>query len=183
VQVADRWHLWDNLSRHVARLVAAHDTCLPEPAPKAADPAADEPADLSVLQCPDSVRVANTRQRYQQVNDLREQGLSMRAIARRLDVNFKTVRRYVRASSVDVLVAGGVQVSVLDPFKPYLNDRLADGERNATRLLAEIIGQGYTGGYNTLARYLRPLRRLDAATLSLVAVSGGFWSNYLALVG
>src|SRR5664279_5312117 len=90
----------------------------------------------------------------------------MRAIARRLDVNFKTVRRYVRASSVDVLVAGGVQVSVLGSFKPYLNDRLAEGERNATRLLGEITGQGYPGGYNTLARYLRPLRRLDAATLA-----------------
>ena len=90
----------------------------------------------------------------------------MRAIARRLDVNFKTVRRYVRAASVDALLAGGVQVSVLDPFKPYLNDRLADGERNATLLLAEITEQGYTGGYNTLNRYLRPLRRLDAATLA-----------------
>jgi hypothetical protein len=59
-----------------------------------------------------------------------------------------------------------VQVSVLDPFKPYLNGRLAGGERNATLLLAEITGQGYTGRYNTLARYLRPLRRLDAATLA-----------------
>jgi len=166
VQVADRWHLWDNLCRHVERLVATHHACLPEPATPAADHAADEPADLSVLQWPDTVRVANTRQRYQQVRDLREQGLSMGAIARRLDVNFKTVRRYVRAASVDVLVAGGVQVSVLDPFKPYLNDRLANGERNATLLLAEITGQGYTGGYNTLARYLRPLRRLDAATLA-----------------
>jgi len=55
---------------------------------------------------------------------------------------------------------------VLDPFKPYLNERLAQGERNATLLLTEITGQGYTGGYNTLARYLRPLRRLDAATLA-----------------
>ena len=53
---------------------------------------------------------------------------------------------------------------MLDPFKPYLHERLADGERNATVLLAEITEQGYTGGYNTLARYLRPLRRLDAAT-------------------
>ena len=90
----------------------------------------------------------------------------MRMIARRLGLNFKTVRRYVRVASVDVLLAGGIQVSVLDPFKPYLNDRLADGERNATRLLAEITGQGYPGGYNTLNRYLRPLRRLDAATLA-----------------
>ena len=48
----------------------------------------------------------------------------------------------------------------------YLNERLVEGERNATRLLAEITGQGYNGGYNTLARYLRPLRRLDAAALA-----------------
>jgi len=116
-----------------------------------------------VLRWPDTVRVANTRQRYQQLNELREQGLSMQAIARRLEVNFKTARRYVRAASVDALLAGGVQASVLDPFKAYLIDRLAHGERNATRLLAEITGQGYTGGYNTLNRYLRPLRRLDAA--------------------
>ena len=83
----------------------------------------------------------------------------MRMIARRLGLNFKTVRRYVRVASVDVLLAGGIQVSVLDPFKPYLNDRLADGERNATRLLAEITGQGYPGGYNTLARVRRVPRR------------------------
>ena len=33
-------------------------------------------------------------------------------------------------------------------------------------MLAEITGQGYTCGYNTLNRYVRPLRRLDAATLA-----------------
>jgi len=75
VQVADRWHLWDNLCRHVERLVAAHHTCLPEPT--AATSEDEEPADLSVLRWPDTVRVANTRQRYQQLNELREQGLSM----------------------------------------------------------------------------------------------------------
>jgi transposase len=167
VQVADRWHLWDNLCRHVERLVAAHHACLPEPtAPAMDDPVADHPTDMSVLQWPDTVRVEHTRQRHQRTHDLREQGLSMRAIARRLDLNFKTVRRYLRAASVDSLLASGVQVSVLDPFKPYLNGRLAQGERNATVLLVEITGQGYTGGYNTLARYLRPLRRVDAARLA-----------------
>ena len=133
----------DNLCRHVERLVAAHHACLPEPtAPAMNDAGADNPIDLSVLQWPDTVRVAHTRQRYDQTHDLRDQGLSMRAIARRLDLNFKTVGRYLRAGSVDSLLAGGVQVSVLDPFKPYLNDRLAEGARNATKLLAEITGQG-----------------------------------------
>lgn len=163
VQVADRWHLWDNLCRHVERLVAAHHACLPEPA----TPATEAPPDPAVLlQWPDTTLAVNTRRRYQQVHDLRELGLSMRAIARRLDVDFKTVRRYVRSSSVDVLVAGGVQVSVLDPFKPYLNVRLAEGVRNVIMLLREITEQGYTGSYNTLNRYVRPLRRLDAAALA-----------------
>ena len=90
----------------------------------------------------------------------------MRSIARRLDLNYKTVRRYLRAGSVDSRLAGGVRASVLDSVKPYLHDRLVAGVRNATVLHAEIAEQGYAGGYNTLARYLRPLRRVDAAALA-----------------
>jgi hypothetical protein len=97
----------------------------------------------------------------------------MRAIARKLDLNFKTVRRYLRADSVDTLLAGGVRASVLDSFKPYLHDRLADGERNATVLHVEIAERGYTGGYKTLARYLRPLRRVDAAALAGLSTRPG----------
>ena len=54
-------------------------------APAMNDAGADSPIDLSVLQWPDTVRVAHTRQRHQRTHDLRDQGLSMRAIARRLD--------------------------------------------------------------------------------------------------
>ena len=79
------------------------------------------------------------------------------------------MRRYLRAASVDSLLAGGVRVSVLDSFKPYLNERMAEGQRNATVLLGEIAEQGYTGGYKTLARYLRPLRRVEAASLAALS--------------
>ena len=170
IQVADRWHLWDNLCRHVERLVAAHHACLPEPVVPAQEigPDPGDPVDPVVPTWPDTARIGHTRQRYDQTHDLRDQGLSMRAIARRLDLNFKTVRRYLRADSVDALLAGGVRVSVLDSFKPYLHDRLADGVRNATVLHREIAEQGYTGGYKNLARYLRPLRRIEAAALAML---------------
>jgi transposase len=171
IQVADRWHLWDNLCQHVERLVVAHHTCLSEPVirePEVPDP--DDPANLVVpLWPPDTVRVEHTRQRYDQTHELRERGLSMRAIARKLDLNFKTVRRYLRADSVETLLVGGVRSSVLDSFKPYLHDRLADGMRNATVLHTEIAERGYTGGYVTLRRYLRPLRHIEAAAVAALA--------------
>lgn len=48
-------------------------------------------------------------------------------------------------------------------------------------LQAEITEQGYTGGYNTLNRYVRPLRRLDAAQLGLASSasrsSSGRWAG------
>ena len=93
----------------------------------------------------------------------------MWAIARKLDLNFKTVRRYLRADTVETLLAGGVRSSVLDPFKPYLHERFADGQGNATVLHAEIIERGYTGGYTTLRRYLQPLRHIETAAVAALS--------------
>ena len=38
-------------------------------------------------------------------------------------------------------------------------------------LHTEIAERGYTGGYVTLARYLRPLRRIDVAALAALPPS------------
>ena len=169
VQVADRWHMWDNLCQHVNKLVAAHHTCLVEPAPRDdSEHSSGEPAGPATLDQLRTTRSEHTRWRSLEIHALRVQGLSMPMIARRLELDFKTVRRYLRADSVEQLIAGGVRVSKLDPFKPYLHQRLSAGARNATALHAEIVEQGYTGSYPTLERYLKPLRRSDAATLAQV---------------
>jgi len=172
-QVADRWHMWDNLCQHVNKLVAAHHTCLVEPAPAASPSDTDEhcsgePAGLAVLDLQRTTRSERTRWRWCEIRTLRVQGLSMPMIARRLGLDFKTVRRYLCADSVEQLAASGVRASNLDPFKPYLHQRLTAGIRSGTALHAEIVEQGYTGSCHTLERYLKPLRRSDAATLAQV---------------
>ncbi len=155
------------------KLVAAHHTCLVEPTPAAApredgEHCSGEPAGRAVLDLRLTTRSERTRWRWCEIHALRVQGLSMAVIARRLGLDFKTVRRYLRADSIEQLVAGGVRASKLDPFKPYLHQRLTTSVRDATALHAEILNQGYTGSYHTVERYLKPMRLTDAATLAQV---------------
>jgi transposase len=47
---------------------------------------------------------------------------------------------------------------VLDPFAPYLRERVADGVLNATKLYTELQHQGYGGGVAVVRRFVQPLR-------------------------
>ncbi len=50
-------------------------------------------------------------------------------------------------------------MSKLEPFKPYLNERLQAGVWNAQVLLRELRGRDYSGGYTILTDWLRPQRK------------------------
>jgi len=171
VQVADRWHMWDNLCQHVNKLVAAHHTCLVEcttPPTVDSERWTGKPSGVTMLDQQRTTRSEHARWRFLEIHALAVQGPPVPMIASRLELDYKTVRRYLRAENLEQLIAGGVRTSKLDPFKPYLQQRLTVGARNATALHAEIVEEGYTGSNNTLERYLKPLRRSDAATLAQV---------------
>ena len=175
-QVADRWHLWDNLCQ-VNTLVAAHHTFLIEPhvAPAAttvggAD-CSGEPAGVAGVDqlrtpgpsAPDggSWRSTPCTCRTYTADDHLQARLGRQ--------NRAAPPAYRRCRQ---LVAGGVRTSKLDPFKPYLHQRLTARVRNATALHAEIVAQGYTGSYPVLERYLQRWRRIDAATVAQVRRPG-----------
>lgn len=94
---------------------------------------------------------------------LHASGLSIREIARRTGFSRNTVRKYLRRPAVPRYGPRPERPSKLDPFKPYLRQRMAEGVFNANRLLHELRAQGYTGGKTILKDYLRPHRPAKAS--------------------
>jgi transposase len=154
VQVADRWHLMHNLSEAVQKVVGRHRRCLQPPAP---EPVAAGPAPSTAV----GRRVTNTRQRHAAVHALLAKGLGIKAIARQLQLDRKTVRRYARAASPEQLLGPNPSSPSgrLGPFKPYLQARCAEGVTATSMLLDEIRARGYRGGERTLRRFLVQIRR------------------------
>jgi transposase len=158
VQVADRFHLWQNLAKAVEKCADAHRACLADPAPPAAleeqGPALPEPEREPG---PDGKYAERTQRHHALVHGLRAEGRGLREIARHLGWGLHTVQRLDRAATWQELVDGRWQAprpSKLDPFKPYL-DQHADGARGSIRrLFLEIQALGYDGSYPVVRDYL-----------------------------
>jgi transposase len=91
--------------------------------------------------------------------ELHGQGVSIRRIAADLGIARNTVRTYLRAEGVPTPKPRRKRGSLLDPFAPYLDERLAAGVTNCVVLLRELRGRGYAGSYALLTAYVRPRRR------------------------
>jgi transposase len=92
--------------------------------------------------------------------DLHRQGLSVSAIARQLDLDRKTVRKYIERGLEPPAYGPRLpRASLVTPFEPYLRQRIVDfPELTGSRLLREIKELGYGGGYTTVKDFLRTVR-------------------------
>jgi hypothetical protein len=102
-------------------------------------------------------RRAKRKHRYGEVMQLHEQGVSQVAIAARVGLDRDTVRRHIRSEGFPEIVRGGRR-SHLDPYKGYLQERWAAGQRNRKHLVGELRAQGYRYGETIIYDYLRGLR-------------------------
>jgi transposase len=171
VQVADRFHLMQNVAAALEQVFSAHHQALdalneaqrhalvkrddgsvavPVPPPPR-PPTAQERAEYSRAR-----RLAL----YEKIWELRRQDRSADDIARQLGVHRSTVFRYVQKPTFpERKERRGKGRSVLGPYKDYLVQRWNDGCLNARRLFREITEQGYPGCYNTVVQYTQRLRQ------------------------
>ena len=97
-----------------------------------------------------------------------DEGLSIRAISRRLEVHRRTVREALRSARP----SGSQRArrgSIVDPYRGWLLAKLSQfPELTAVRLFAMLRDQGYQGGYSLVKQCVADLRpRLKPAYLTL----------------
>lgn len=158
IQVADRFHLWQNLGQAVEKDVAAarRDLAAALDALEAGDRPSGPP---EVVNHQELKVVTRIRKHHAAVHRLREQGLSKAAIARELGLHQATVRKFINAATADPLIAKNQQrSSILDSYYEHLHRRWGDGIRNAAQLTREIAELGYPGTEQQVQRYLRRFR-------------------------
>ena len=189
-QVADRFHLVLNLSGAIQRALEEHSRQLLLPTPAATD---EVQATLKQEQTPPpltqmQIRSQQQRQRrlelYEKVMQLHGEGHSQRAIGTALQIQRKTVRRWVRAGEFPERKRYKPRASKVHEFAHHLRQRWTEGCHNATKLFEEIKKQGYRGQRGMVAQFVagwrsskRPPpsphpRRVSATQVAILATRG-----------
>ena len=157
--------------------MAAHRRCLTEAEDGSAATGPEDTAAREGLaehtaraRIEDSAIVQRTRERYEQVHQLKAQGKGIKPIMRELGLAKGTVRRFFYADSVDELlaVARSGRPSKIDEFKDHLHQPSNIGCTNVRLLHEETTRLGFAGSHSILRDYLHPFRELAAAPVPKV---------------
>ncbi len=170
IQIADRFHLLQNLAQMLEVVLNQHRTLLKnvedetnncpiiEDQKVVAQPIQPPPNPVKALKLAE-VRREQRKEKYDQVWALHKKGYGGKAIAHHLGIGKSTVFRYLRSPTFPERKGrsdkGRGKVS---PYKKYLQSRWNSGFHDTQKLYAEIKLQGYEGSYVTLARYTHRLR-------------------------
>jgi transposase len=180
-QVADRYHLVQNLRDHLQQFLDRKRACLPiiEDTPVGtkegnsggqgvsppSQPQADPVADLSNLISAERKKLISRNKRlscYEEVMALHREGLSQRAIAHQLGLSRNTVQHYISSPGFPERVQSARQLNPrsnkLDPYLPYLREQWDAGNHNSACLFRLIKERGYTGCESMLRRRLSQWR-------------------------
>ena len=174
VQVADRFHLLQNLAEalelaftgHARELRDAEQArrrdAVAEGGPVRPDPPPPPKWPLAMAAARREQRMAT----HQQVWDLYRQGWPGEEIARHLGIGRTTTYRHLKSEAFPERKGrSDAGRSSMDPWRDWIIKRWNRGQRSGRQTLRDLRAKGFTGNYATVLRYLNRLRdaQQDAA--------------------
>lgn len=195
-QVADRFHLLQNLTDTLKRIFERQPKQLRTAAQQAAEVmnAQEEEQEAATLSdysttCldvdfmsandtepqkadeiqPDSADPTAAQLRFDEVKSFQAEGWSQRAVASHLQMSRRTVRKYWSLDEYPQRPKRTLSGSSLTPYLSYLIQRWQEGCQNRKQPFAEVQEQGYTGSYSSVWRAFNHL----AADETIIVVSQG----------
>ncbi len=175
VQVADRFHLLQNLAETLEVVFSAHAKDLRAAEQARRDAVTVERGTVSIPppepQAKAQVLAAARREprlaAHERVWELRGQGYSGQAIARHLGISRSTVFRHLRSETFPERHGrGDAGHSLLDPWQHVVFEHWNSGRRHGRQMFRRLQKDGYRGSYPTLARYLQRLRAAQGIVLA-----------------
>lgn len=159
-QVADRFHLFLNLSAAIERALEErrHQLLLKVPAPPPPEGIRSGEVPPTRQQALQQERRQRRLEHYEEVTQLRGQGCSQKKISKMVHLDRRTVRRWIRAGAFPERQPPRRRPTKVQLFDEYLQRRWGEGCHNATRLFEEIRAQGYRGGRSMVARQVATWR-------------------------
>jgi hypothetical protein len=157
-QVADRWHLLVNLRETVERLPHRRHARLREAAQLVADNSApptqpavtDAAMALKTWQKLSIDRRASRLDRYEEVVRRRSLGQSLKAIARAMEIDHRTVRKFAQADAFPERAPRGSGPMLTDAYRHHLDARVEQGCTNASTVWHELRDLGFKGCCGTV---------------------------------
>lgn len=163
LQVADRWHLLQNM-RQVAerwfagaharlrRLPALPEPPVPQSQPREAFPRSQRDAAVGVKSR------ARRLSLYEEIQRRHGAGEPLLTISRHMGLARGTVRAYAQSESFPERALPRPRPSILDPHLAYLGQRLVQGCENALLLWRELQARGFHGTRRQVTRWLQTRR-------------------------
>jgi transposase len=181
IQVADRFHLFRNLTEAAQRAVerhhgrihdltleprATHDEPMAEGASKRGGSVARPPGTPRLVDQRILVRRDRRRARYAEIVALRARSLSITEIHRRVGLSRATITRWLQVGAFPERQGTTRRRTTLTAHAEYLSDRWANGCHNATALWRALRDErGFRGGVSTVRDWIRAHLRSSGARL------------------
>jgi transposase len=167
LQIADRFHLLQNIADTLKRMLAQRTNELRQAARQVAreqEKAVNHTPEVDTMVAITEEAIQETKVpptlrqlRFAEVKEYQRQGWSQRAVAAHLNLDRRTVGKYFALESCPERPSVPQSTPKVMPHLAYLSRRWQEGCHNIKQLHAELEGQGFTGHYAAVCRAVKRL--------------------------